>query len=186
MAALLAVSSSLANGAAGTVLPTKPSFPKPDAENCPVLATTASTLDLGSATVLVVRNNDILKRLSLSGFRIGSITINGLDNLTKLSIKNNDRLTQIEIPNLPKLKNITIEDNNRLENLTIRATSSQTSWIGSLIGPFREILFDDHVIVIQNNDCLGNLKLENLSNLRELKIESNNNLETIDFLGLPP
>jgi len=105
--------------------------------HCSDRGTITSTLNLERATTLVIRDNEILEKLDLSG----------LENLTTLVIKNSNHLTQLQIPVLSKVKNITIEDNHKLKDIQFHETFYQSNlssewitkpstWVSKLQGIF--------------------------------------------------
>ena len=188
MLTLPAASSSWANGST-------PVFN----QDCSVLETTVSTLDLGRVTTLILRNNDNFKKLDLSG----------LENLTTLVIKSNSQLRELQIPDLPQLKNITVENNRltkiqynskpvniELLNLKHKDNNSFLEFLSKWMIKWKAILLNEDAtltldednrltLIIKDNNCLSNINLNNLNTLRELRIEGNDRLETI-YLNFPP
>ena len=127
-------------------------------------------------TTLIIRNNDVLETLHLYG----------LEQLTTLVIKTNGDLEQLEIADLPQLTNITISNNDKLESLE-GVKLSNLAKSENLIQKFQRIIHrrfnQAKILTIKHNDCLEGFRQPNLKNLRELKIEGNDRLNSIT-LGL--
>lgn len=161
---LLAASSSLANGGNG---------PPRILRDCPESEPATSMLDLERLTILIIKNNDALQNLHLSD----------LENLTTLTIRNNEEITELRVPKLHKLANITIENNDKLRDIELLEQESPFGRepvelaMGFSLWPFNRELS----LIIKHNDCLKNLNLKNLNNLRELRIEGNDALKSINL-----
>lgn len=130
--------------------------------------------------ILVIKSNDKLENLNFSDQKNHTY-----ENLRKLVIKNNNNLAELNhlISNsqieLSKLKTIKIENNKSLKTLQFSKQKSY-SWLENFSRHFNP----NPSLAIKNNNCLGSLKLNNLKNLRELRIEGNDNLKEIDFGSL--
>jgi len=130
-------------------------------------------LDLERLTILIIKNNDALQNLHLSD----------LENLTTLTIRNNEEITELRVPKLHKLANITIENNDKLRDIELLEQESPFGRepvelaMGFSLWPFNRELS----LIIKHNDCLKNLNLKNLNNLRELRIEGNDALKSINL-----
>ena len=195
--ALLAASNGFANGGAGG-LPRRPqvntqecSVQQPQPDNCSNSELNCSTLDLERVTTLIIKNNDTLENLNLSN----------LEKLTTLIIKSNNNLTQLEVPGLAYLTDIRIENNDNLGNIKKYKKPEPINSLESLIDNWESFndkplesltdtltdnwkslqsFFNDKpTFIIKHNKCLGNLTLENLNHLRELRIVGNKNLTEI-------
>lgn len=138
-------------------------------------------------TTLVIRNNDALKSLEFSN----------LKNLTQLTIKNNHQLTRLTLSEFDKLHdliNITIDNNNKLEKIvSFKADEADEAEAtdynrGNIFDNIKSIFTrpanPELHFVIKHNNCLkDHIKFTNLNNLKELRIESNDNLTEIKLDG---
>ena len=128
-------------------------------------------LNFQGVTTLIIRDNDTLEKLKLSG----------LENLTNLVIKSNSKLEELKIPELHKLKDITIQNNNILKDIDL-SELRQRIWYEAWYEEFVSRFFIEKLsVVIKQNDCLDNLNLQNLNDLRKLRIENNDNLKEINL-----
>ena len=176
--ALLAASNGSANGGSGG-LPRRPQVNTQQCPECPVQQSQpnncsgskndVSTLDLERVTTLIIEKNDTLKNLNLSN----------LEKLTILIIKGNNNLTQLKVPYLAYLTDIRIENNYNLRNIemqNLKSLTLQQKWES-----FQSSFNHKSDFVIKRNNCLENLVLDNLKQLRELRIRDNGSLKEINL-----
>lgn len=160
-------------------LPKKDNQPE-NQPDCPDPGSTSDLENLEEVTTLVIKNNDSLKSIDFLYQQPQQPQqpekSQAYSNLRRLVIKNNDNLVEIRPNNsrikFHKLTSIKIDNNRRLKGLQLRPAKPELlSW------PFNR----KSSLVIQHNNCLGDLKLKNMNNLRELRIEGNDNLIKIIF-----
>ena len=163
--------------------------------------------NLKRVATLIIKNNDNLKSLDFSGVKtLRELVIKNNDSLKNLdfsnqqsqiykdlrtlTIKNNDELTTLTLNSSGiksrKLTSVKIDNNKKLEDLKLldlqeRSPQDFFSWLFSWLFNHESGL----TVTIKHNSCLGDLKLENLNNLRELRIEDNDNLIKIKLNNQP-
>ena len=160
-------------------LPKKDNQPE-NQPDCPDPGSTSDLENLEEVTTLVIKNNDSLKSIDFLYQQPQRPRrpkkSQAYSKLRRLVIKNNDNLTEIKLNDseteFHKLTSIKIDNNRRLKGLQLKPAKPEIiSW------PFNR----KSSLIIQHNNCLGDLKLKNMNNLRELRIEDNDNLKEIIF-----